>query len=102
MLDPAHVRVHVTLSRARRRRRSCDRASAWADKHDAWRVTQSFAEAHAFARAAAIRRHHRNNGDDLGLGSLIREAGPSAYFIGAARMYSTFSFFGFFFFLAAE
>ena len=100
----ANVGVHVTLSGAGRRHRGGSRAGARLDKHDAWRLAEPLAETHAIACAAAIRRHHCNHGDDLGDGALDQGKGPRAHFIGAARIYSTFSFFraGFFFFLAAE
>ena len=51
----------------------------------------------AMARAAAVRRHHRDHGDDLDHARL-----GAGYFAGTARIYSTFSFFGLAFFFAAE
>lgn len=101
--DATHVGFHVTLSRACRGRRGCDRIGARIGQHDAWRFTQPLAEADAVARTATIRRHNYHYGDDLGHGPLTKEE-ARAHFIGAARIYSTFSFgcFGFFFFVAAE
>ena len=97
------VGLHVTLSGARRCHRSSNRAGARSGQYDAWRLAQPFAEAHAAARTAAIRRHNCNHGDDLDHGPLARDH-ARAHFMGAARMYSTFSFgcLGFFFFVAAE
>lgn len=101
----AHVELHVSLPRARRHRGGRDRAAAWADQYDARRFAKPLAEADAAARAAAVRRHHRYYGDNLGSRPLGGEAvEDGTHFMGAARMYSTFSFCfaGFFFFLAAE
>ena len=98
-----YVRLHVALSGAGSHCRGCDRSGAGPDQHDARRLAEPLAETHAATRAAAIRRHHCHHGDHLGDGSLRRKNAPRAHFIGAARIYSTFSFgcFGFFF-LAAE
>jgi len=97
------VGFHVTFSGPRRRRRRSDRAGARVGQYDAWRFTKPLAEAHATACAATIRRHNCHYGDNLGDGPLDKEE-SRAHFIGAARIYSTFSFFcvGFFFFVAAE
>ena len=67
---PLHVGFHVALSGAGRDRRGGDRAAARPRQHDARRLAQPFATAHAAACAAAIRRHHRDHGDDLGHGAL--------------------------------
>ena len=97
------VGLHVALPGARRSHRGGNRISAWFGQYDAWRFAKPLAETHAAARVAAIRRNHCHHGDDLGDGSLIRK-NARAHFIGAARIYSTFSFgcLGFFFFVAAE
>ena len=105
----AYVGVYVTLFGAGGHRRGGDRVGPRPRQHDARWLAKPLAETHAAARTVPIRRHHRNYGDDLGDGPLDREAAGSgkctrAHFIGAARIYSTFSFvFGvFFFFVAAE
>ena len=100
--DTIDVGFHVTLSGARRSRRGGNRIGAWLGQHDARRFTQPLAETDAVARAAAICRHNCHYGDNLGYGPLTKKA--RAHFIGAARIYSTFSLgcFGFFFFVAAE
>lgn len=97
------VGLHVTLSGSRRSHRGGNRIGARVSQYDAWRVAKPLAEAHAVARVAAIRRHNCHYGDDLGHGPLVRE-NARAHFMGAVRMYSTFSFgcLGFFFFVAAE
>jgi hypothetical protein len=99
----AYVGIHVTLSGPGRYHRGCDRAAARLDQYDAWRLAEPVPETHAAARAASVRRYHRNHGDDLGDGALDQRRRGKSHFIGAARIYSTFSF-GFFafFFLAAE
>src|SRR3569833_509339 len=104
-MKPLHVELLVALRRPRRHRRRGGRARSRPDQYDAGRLAQHVAEAHAHARAAAIRRHRRDHGDNLGDGPLA-----AGYFAGTARIYSTFSFFfaatltAFFFtfFLAAE
>ena len=105
----AYVRLHVTLFSAggHPSRRGCP--SFWLGQYDEGRFTEPLTETHAAARAAAIRRHHHHHGDDLGDGPLGRSGrwaarkGLRRHFIGAARIYSTFSFFFLvFFFVAAE
>src|SRR5205085_1779479 len=98
----AHVRFDVTFFSAGGHHRCRDRTVAWPDQYDAWRLGEPVAETHASARVDAVRRHHYHHGDDLGDGPLEGK-GLRRHFIGAARMYSTFSFFFLvFFFVAAE
>src|SRR5689334_9022290 len=60
-----NVRFHVALHGPDRDRRGGGRAVARPPQHDAWRFAQHLATADAVARAAAVRRHHRDHGDDL-------------------------------------
>src|SRR5262249_13506556 len=69
----AHVGLHVALSRASCHHRGCGRAAARPDQYDARRFAEPLAKTHAAARAAAVRRHHRDHGDNLGHGPLIRK-----------------------------
>lgn len=69
----AYVGFHVTFFGAGRHHRGGNRVAAWSGQHDARRFAQPVAKAHAAARATAIRRHHRNHGDNLGDGSLGQE-----------------------------
>jgi len=92
--SPLHVGFHVALSGAGCDHRGGDRAYARLGQHDARRLAQPLATVDAVARAAAICRHHRDYGDDLGDETL-------SIHIGAARIYSTFSFFFFICFFAA-
>jgi len=73
----AYVGDYVTLFGAGRHRRGGDRVGPWPRQHDARRLARSLAKTHAAARTVPIRRHHRNYGDDLGDGSLGREAAGS-------------------------
>ena len=68
--DAFYVGFYVALSCAGRDRRGGDRTGPRPDQHDARRLTEPLAKAHAATRAAAIRRHHRDHGDDLGDGAL--------------------------------
>src|SRR5262249_25706441 len=97
-----YVGIHVALPGASRHHRGGDCADAWFDQHDAWRLAEPLAETHASARAFSVHRHHHYHGDDLGDGTLDQSRAPHSHFIGAARIYSTFSFdfFAFFFFVA--
>jgi hypothetical protein len=65
-----HVGIHVALSCAGRDYRGGNCALSGPDQHDAGRLAQSLAKAHAAASIAAIRRHRRDHGDDLGNGAL--------------------------------
>lgn len=98
----AYVGIHVSLSGAGLDHRGGNCPASRLDQYDARRLAKPLAETHAAARAASVRRHHRNHGDNLGDGTLDQEKRGQSHFIGAARIYSTFSLFFAFFFLAAE
>src|SRR6478735_1364272 len=69
----SHVEFYVSLSRAGSHRGGGDRAAAWPDQYDARRLAQPLAKADAAARAASVRRHHCDHGDDLGPRPLVGE-----------------------------
>src|SRR6185295_13127739 len=73
MLEGAHVEFHVSFSRACSHRGGGDRAAARPDQYDARRLAQPLAKADAAARAAPVRRHHCNHGDDLDPRPLVGE-----------------------------
>lgn len=74
MLEGAtNVEFHVSFSRAGSHRGGGDRAAARPDQYDARRLAQPLAKADAAARAAPIRRHYCNHGDDLGPRPLVGE-----------------------------
>src|SRR5437016_12922123 len=59
------VRFHVALPGPDRHWRGGGRVAARPSQYDARRLAQHLAKADAMARAAAVRRHHRDHGDDL-------------------------------------
>src|SRR6266446_3004255 len=65
------VRFHVALYGPDRDRRGGGRVAARSPQYDAWRFAQHLAKADAAARAAAVRRHHRDHGDDLDHARLV-------------------------------
>src|SRR5262247_2335842 len=104
MPAPRGVDVGFFLQpRALRDRRRCRGAGARARQHDARRLAQHVAEAHAAARAPAVHRHYRGDDGHLADGPLTRARRglglppratyclvPAGAPLGTARRYSSF------------